>query len=406
MGKSIIDSIKLKFAKQSFKIFNGLMAQSQISDLATNLITPSWWNPITLNVFDADWAFPHLVEFMDEFTTMSHEVPVGTPYGLCMFGFTYEGCHYRVNFAPENPRVLTLSLIDIEPGMKNSDGSRVEFQDDSVLRHLQSIANEYNQKDLRHLVRVGFLGDDVSPVVRISTQIVFTPNFGDKMMIKDACDELFEYCCQFVGEGMSMSDVVNIPNNEYIFLPANRELPNDDSDFWKQENALEHWFGLHQRLLYGISNCHESGNKIICDIPAVFSAQNRKNAEAIGLPFNENGMVVELEESFLQKIKLVGFRNNPFLYTMEARNLNKLFEINNPISDNKIKELCEQLTWNDHNQLIRAVWHKGPDGNLDMSIIGSGLWLGPSQSFAKIDQIGEFMKNIAAAYLVLTGQVK
>lgn len=149
---NIIDSIKLKSSKLGFKIFNGLMAGSQISDLATYLVTPSWWNPITLSVFDADWAFPHLIEFMNEFATMVHDVPVNTPYGLCMFGFTYAGCHYRVNFAPENPRVLTISIIDMEPCLTDTEGNIVGFQDNSILRHLQSLANEYNQKDMRHLV--------------------------------------------------------------------------------------------------------------------------------------------------------------------------------------------------------------------------------------------------------------
>lgn len=401
---NIIDSIKLKSSKLGFKIFNGLMAGSQISDLATYLVTPSWWNPITLSVFDADWAFPHLIEFMNEFATMVHDVPVNTPYGLCMFGFTYAGCHYRVNFAPENPRVLTISIIDMEPCLTDTEGNIVGFQDNSILRHLQSLANEYNQKDMRHLVRVGVLGDDVSPVVRISIQIAFTPGFGNKVMIKDACDELYSYCCQFVEEGMSMSEAVNIPTDEYLFLPEDHKLPNDDADFWKQENALEHWFGLHQRLLYGDSNRHESGDRVICDIPYVL--RDGERFEAIGLPHNENGIVVELDESLLKKIKIVGYRSNPFLYTMEARNLNQIFEIKNPISEDEIKALCEQLTWNDHNQLIRAIWHKDSAGMLDLSIIGSGLWVGPSQSFAKIDQIGEFMKTVAAAYLVLTGQLK
>ena len=109
--------------------------------------------------------------------------------------------------------------------------------------------------------------------------------------------------------------------------------------------------------------------------------------------------IVKFHRFELDEMQLRVRKDCPYLYTIEAANVLSLWNIHYDKDDmvmlDQIISICYDITWNDHNQLIRVVWNKLPDDNFDVSIIASGLWVGEDQSFAKIDQIGEFMKNLA-----------
>lgn len=396
-----MSTISKFFSKLNFKIFNGFLSSAQLEMLHAFLQNESWWNPNSAPVFDRDWAVPHINGFLNEYAERIHEIPLNTEYGLYMLGFTYNGCHFWLNFAPQNPRVVTISVIDLEVSQCDKDGKREELKDNTLLKQMQSIANEYNKLDMRHLIRVGVLSDHVTPVIRISLQIILTPDIGDKEMIKYACDELLNYAVRFTNKAIENVKPSRLEFDEKMFLPSDRVSPEKDKDFWKYSDALEHWFGLHTQILFGKGEMREMDGKWIREIPMVFSPDDGEGIEVVAIPFGNHVERVAFTEDMLSQVKIIITNNNPFLYVIEARNLRELFGIKGRISNDYLKGICNQLTWNDHNQLVRAVWKTGVNGTGDMSLIASGLWMGTGQSFAKIEQIGEFMKNLAAAYVAL-----
>lgn len=409
MGLS--DFFKKALNKASESALNAMIQIGGARQMKVYMEQPSWWNPNEGDVFDADWAFKHLCEFMNEFTHNPFQLQLNTNYGLIAFGFSYNNEHYQVNFAPHNPRVLTLSLIDIMPFNQDEAGNPIPFTDNSTLIQFLEVANQYNKFDSRHIVRVGVLGDGISPVIRISSQVVFTDSYGDKMLIKEACDELLIYGIQFVKnafKGKIPTTNVVFQTGQFLPFEENVGAPVDFSVVENRNDALGYWFTGRISNQYGLNEIKETEESYIRTVPITWELAEYENPNVLSifLPgHNYAPQEVQFSKKEINQIIVRVPKEYPYIYTIEANNIKKMLELSKNTHDkltkDVIRDICMAGNWNDDNQLVKFIWDNMPDGSYDFSIIASGIYAGAPQTFSRVQNIGEFMKNLAMAQLAI-----
>ena len=169
--------------------------------------------------------------------------------------------------------MLTISIVDLYTDIGDDEDNGLSSDDISLIIQLESIANEYNKLDMRHLVKVVWHEDDDCPVISVSTQVALTPEFGDKMTIKKACDELIEYSSEIISNGFA--NIVPEPESfDRNFLLPEGNFYNERIPYFKGEkNALEHWFGLHSKALFGEGDVQESDTEIVRSLPITWTEQ-------------------------------------------------------------------------------------------------------------------------------------
>lgn len=406
----LFDKFKKKVGQVTGDAFNVALVPAQQEMLNRYLLSPTWLNPNQENVFDAQWAWNHIIDFINAYCEASQKDEELPDYGIIRVLFKYNDSVFSINFAPHNPRVLKLKSANIVLNPNTGENGETIPYDGEVYERFLSMANQYNKLDSRHLVYVGTLSDGLTPYANISTHIIFTPEYGDKELIKNACDNLMEYIKGFMQNAYNdhLPDAELFNNN--LFLPEQNITLDRSNRFNGRNNALEFWFNEHTTRTFGDIKLNETEEAYIGILPSVFNSRQTLKINGVfktidtinvALPIGENGSILSFSADEKNQIRLHIRKDNAYIYSIEAKNLKNLFQMSedkkNSKSDEDIKEFCLYCNNQLNNQLVKCIWEKCPDGHLDFSLIATGLWVGESQSFAKIQCIGEFMKNLALA---------
>lgn len=402
----IFDKFKKNRKKVADQIFATMTAGPEIEMFNKYLLTPSFLNPNPEMTFDATWSWEPLTKFLDKFCEDISYDQENMPLGIIILGANYKNFQFSFNFAPHNPRVLRITLRNVDASNKFQN-AKIEFEGGPTMDSMAEYVNEVNIHDNRHLIALDILDETGFITLQVSMQLIFTEDFGDENVIQEACDSLIIYTSNLLSSFYNGESFISHIPKEDDFLPL-CPITQIYNDYERRNDALEFWFCNYVNIHFGKRIIENSSTSFSTIVPNInnSSQDNFKEIMAVALPFGENGVVVEFNDKEKSKVKVTINKECPLIYFIEVKNLKTFFERDDIILKNRteedIKDFCLQANAMIKNSLIKFIWERQEDNSLDFSIRATGLWVGAPQAYARIDILGEFYKQLAYALLFLT----
>ena len=401
----IFDKFKNKVKEKAGDVFMDLISPAKADQLEIYLKTPSFLNPTAAvnspwNAYDQGWPYDKLLDFIKSNECPAQSIMNGENGEILVY-LEYKNHEFDFHYSLHNARVVSFTLFK-EIG-KVKDISKDKFNS------YQNKVNRYNIKDDIHRIGITFSPDNETMIFRFSSLTIVTDVYGNKNTIQKAFDDLLEYGEDFIDSPLDFT-----PSDDYFekfyFKPSKISDLEDMkvNDQWS--SAIECWFGREGAGFLGTLGDGKGrldGNMLVRTFPfPITQGMAQYKMETIEIPLeNDRTISATFEKKDLETISLKVNKSFPCIYKIEAKNI--IQNIGTPenysgnLNEDKIKDICRAGNLSLSNLLIKFVMEKNSLGQMDISLIACGLHYGSGQSWAKLDVIGEILKWLTVAYLLL-----
>ena len=282
----------------------------------------------------------------------------GNDYGFSDYcKFEFEGCNFEFHMFRHYARALTVSvIIELDE----------DIHDELVLSFL---LNEINREDLLH--QIGYVHTENEYYLRVTKQILCTPNIGDADTMAQSLRDLKEYSLAILE-----LDHLNLEESD---LNAWKKYANI-TPRTQVDNAEEFWFSEVDSALSPFRKKTE----------IVYEDAEKKTRTMIDM-MDGSAIYVGMNV-FLRQGIIITYKQYPYLLSMKTwitEGKNGIFELD----IEKAKELCE--TWNAqvHFSPSKFVLCKNPEGKLMVALIMTGLFAEECNTRTFVDFLCTFQKS-------------
>lgn len=383
LWQRIKNGIKSYGSTQSMHV----MSVGQRSMFYDYLRTSDYWNPNANNpayiAFDSGYpagAIQKLIDmFIPEMGLLSNYVDSGEK----VFLGEYRGYDVLINFSLHNARSLKISV-------------NMLVEDEDINKKYDSLAEKFNLiNDSDELIQIGIIKSESQIVCTFSTIVLITETFGDENDIIKSCDNLIDFGVLVLKDDVNYKMMLNNFRHPYpTYVSDIEELDPEEDKEGIYNSSLTHWFGNFTNIVYPESKI--ATNEKILTRTFLYPGRLENNHLFVAIEEAENA--VEISRIELEHIKLSVSKDTPALYKIEARDLSNILidteEFNEELTLNFIKKVCIDVNSRMHNLLVKCFYYE-KDGKPNFSLVAYGLHFGKSNSWAKIDVLGEFLKIFA-----------
>lgn len=239
---------------------------------------------------------------------------------------------------------------------------------------IMELCNIINKNDKIH--QIGFIQQEGQLVLEVKRQFLFSPSIGSVESLINGLHEVREY--------------VDVILSDKIYTDAWKHYANSDTKSIRGtvKTAEEVWFPQEtENLIYPFTKkvklIHETSSERVHEMIHLLS-----NGSSIR--FGENAYTIGSRN--LPQMTISTYKEFPLLQTMQATIRNEEFR---KINKKRALELCS--AWNSavHFSLSRLVFEEAPNGDIQITLIMSGLFGEDINTRTFADYLGTMHKTIA-----------
>lgn len=326
------------FSKLFGMVGNHILKKSIIHHYNSFLVTQSEYDEMVLDCSDINFS----IQVFNDFLRKYDPARDGHDYGFYDFcRFQFEDCIFEAYMFKHYARALTISVVQ-------------ELDENDNLAEIYALCNAINLEDLIHQIGVFTISDEGKEkyYLRITRQILCTPNIGDEETIAQSLRDLKEYFLMVLS--MNFFD-----------------LKETDLTAWKKytsitpkvivDNAEEFWFSEEESAL---SDFRKTSKIIQKD------AYSTTRTMIDMLDGSENYLLGT--DVFLSG-EITTYKHFPYLISMKT----SVTEGENGITKiniEKAESLCANSNGRVHFSPLRYVMNKDDNNRITVSIILTGLF--------------------------------
>lgn len=325
------------FDKIIGKIGNTFLKKSIIEHYNRFLAAQGEFDETVLECLDINYSITIVNDFMSKYQLHGE----GEDYGFCDFcRLQFEECIFEIYMFKHYARGLTISVVH-------------ELDENCNLAEVCRICNAINAVDLIHQVGIFTTSDEESEkyYLRITKQILCTPNIGDVEAMAQSFRDLKEYLLAILEKNF-----VELTNSDLsVWKNYTTVIPRSETD-----SAEEFWFSKKESALSDFT-------KTVSIIREDAESKTRTMIDML------DGSIVLLGTDIFLQGEITTYKKYPYLLSMKT-SITEGKDGISKINTEKAERLC--LEWNGqiHLSPLRFVMTKDDGNHVTVSIIMTGLF--------------------------------